>query len=130
MSELTCVDLNGKKLKPRELTFREVEQVLESLVNPETHLLELSNPDEPIPAEAVALSVGIETDDLYDLTPTQGKQLLEEVKKKNPFLAQTVETLASAAVAMMTTQDMEKVQEVVNKVSDQPSTTSEDLHAS
>ncbi len=104
MPEITKIELNGKQLIPRELTVREVEAVMESLGNENLHILESMCPDIPIPASAVATSVGVELEDLKDILPSQVPELFRQVKEKNSFLAQAVENLAGIASKMLADQ--------------------------
>ena len=88
------IELNGKQLVPRELTIREVETLLQNLEG-DVHPLEAICPEEPVPAIAAAMSVGVEVDELLDLVPSLVPELFRQVREKNPFLTQAVETLAA-----------------------------------
>lgn len=91
---------------------------MESLINSEMHPLEAMCPDEPIPAIAVALSIGQQLDiqknaaeeivkrldSLKDLLPSQVPELFKQVREKNSFLARAVENLAAAARQMQNQQ--------------------------
>ena len=98
MTNSQQVELDGKKLNPRELTFAEIEKVLESLATEEIHPLETICPEEPVPALAVALSTDLKLSDLINLTPSTATQLIKEVKESNPFLCQAVENLGAIAI--------------------------------
>lgn len=112
------IELNGKPIIPRELTVREVEFVMESLMDTAMHPLEAMCPDEPIPAVAVALSIGQpldsqtnssteiteRLDSLKDILPSQVPELFKQVREKNSFLAGAVENLAAAARQMQSHQ--------------------------
>lgn len=67
--------------------------VLESLHSKEIHTFELMFPNEPVPALGMAMAIGIDPDELLDLTHSQMVTLLEEVKKKNTLMVQLVEKL-------------------------------------
>lgn len=88
------IELNGKQLVPRELTIREIEILLSNLTA-DLHPLESMSPEEPVPAVAAAMSVGVEVDELLDLVPSLVPELFRQVRVKNPFLTQAVETLAA-----------------------------------
>lgn len=88
------IELKGKQLVPRELTIREIESLLDNLTG-DIHPLEAMFPEEPVPATAVAMSVGVEVDELLDLGPSLVGELFRQVRVKNPFLTQAVETLAA-----------------------------------
>ena len=89
--------LDGKELKPKELTVRQVMDVLEDLVGQDVHILESVCPDEPVPAVAASLSVGVDPDELTNLTPSEVKELFSRVKKQNPFLVDAMEKLITIA---------------------------------
>ncbi len=122
------IELNGKPILPRELTVREVEMVMESLQSEDMHPLETMCPDEPIPALAIAISIGpsladrqeldARLDSLKDLTPSQIPELFKQVREKNSFLARAVENLAAIARQM---QDRQPDQGPDSKTSDAPS---------
>jgi hypothetical protein len=95
--EQTTIELNGKKLIPRELTVREVEALIEGMPGKELHVLEDVAKDIPVPIEAVEMSVGETADNLRDLPATQVEELFRQVQIKNPYLARRVEALAELA---------------------------------
>jgi hypothetical protein len=94
---MMIIELNGRVLEPRELTMREIEKVLKALQAPEIHPLECEVQDEPISALAVSISTETPLDELLDLTPTQGKELMAQVRAKNPSLAREIERIGSLA---------------------------------
>lgn len=101
LSDPMKIELNGKELVPEELTVRQVDAIIASLLGDETHPLETMCLDEPIPVKAAALSVGVEIDALLDLKPSQVTELFKQVREANPFLAKAVEGLSSIAKNML-----------------------------
>ncbi len=96
-NERKIIMLKGKELRPRELTVRQVLDVLENLVGQDVHILESVCPDEPVPAIAAAISVGVDVEELTELTPTEVKELFGQVKKRNPFLVDAMGKLIAIA---------------------------------
>ena len=99
-SKHDAVELNGKKLIARELTVEQVADVMESLIDEETHIMEAMAPEIPISAKAVSLSVGVDLDELKGLLPSQVPALFRMVEVKNQFLAQTLDGLGKVAMAL------------------------------
>lgn len=95
--EKMTIELNGKKLIPRELTVREVEALIEGMPGNDLHVLEDVASSIPVPIEAVELCVGETADSLKDLPATQVEELFRQVQMKNPYLARRVEALAELA---------------------------------
>lgn len=120
MTNQNQAEINGNKLTPRELTFTEVDLVLNSLLEPKVHPIEMVCPEEPVAALAIALSCGVEIDELNELTPSAAKQLIGEVKQSNPFLCQAIENLAKIAM---------EAQKVQGQALTNESTTSEEQPA-
>lgn len=99
MQKLT---VNGKDLVARELTLQELERVLQSLVaDTVPHPLELECPDEPIPALALEVSVGVPLDELMELLPSQVPELFRMVREVNPSLARRMIGLAEIGRKIM-----------------------------
>lgn len=113
------IELKGKVLVAEELTVRQVDQVMASLVKEEIHPLEAMCSDEPIPAVAVALSVGVEVDDLSDLKPSQVVVLFKQVREANSFLAQAVEGLGTIAQKLLANEQNQTLEEGLKISEDQ-----------
>lgn len=93
METMEKIIVNGRPICARELTALEVQKALESKNIAEDHTFDLMFPDEPVSALGMAMSLDIEPNELFDLTPSQLAILIEEVKKKNPFWVMIMENL-------------------------------------
>lgn len=101
MQNEPAITLNGKTLSPRELTLRELERVLDNLKTGQPHPIETVIAEEPISALALAISVGVDPDELMELTPSQVKRLAGMVREQNPSLARAIEDLGALAARLL-----------------------------
>lgn len=91
-----------KNARARELTVREIREVLGGLERRDAiHTVELLFPD-GIPALAVSMSSGLSLEELDgDVAPSDLKNLIERVKDANPFFLNALNRLAETGRAMM-----------------------------
>jgi len=78
----------GSEVTARELTVKEIDQVLSDMedTKSEVHMVDLLFGDEPISAKAVSLSTGLELAAMVadGVTPSDVKKVIDQVKEVNP----------------------------------------------
>ncbi|MGD8388656.1 MAG: hypothetical protein PVG49_16035 [Desulfobacteraceae bacterium] len=96
-----------ENIEAKELTIRQIQEVLKGLEEGKTHDADLLFPDEPIPFHAVSLSAGIAIEKLEEeWTPSRLKGLIEEVRKANPFFSDMIKKFAEIGVAALAAKDL------------------------
>lgn len=87
MREANITKFNGKEITVRELNVREIREVLSSFDDARMpHMVEILF-ERPIPLLGVTLATGLDQEVLGgDVQPSEIAELLEVVRKLNPFL--------------------------------------------
>lgn len=94
------ISVGGRDVAARELTVKEVRQILDALDSAgEVSTVDLLFQDR-IPARAVALSTGLTLEELEgDFRPSEIDTIITAVGEANPIFARLVERLAGAVKA-------------------------------
>ncbi len=91
MRKSEIIKWNGKEVTCKELTAEDVRNLMDH--PPETTVLDALFLDR-IPVAAVRLSTGIETDEMWGMTPSALVPLWDAVEGLNPFFVQMLKHLA------------------------------------
>jgi hypothetical protein len=92
-------------IEAKELTVKQIREILKTLEEGKTHDADLLFPDESSPLLAVSLSFGVSIEDLEKETPSRLKVLFEEMRKANPIFADTMDRFAKVGREVLAAKD-------------------------
>jgi len=100
MKKTKSIEIDGKEYVCKELTPKQVQEVLDVVEKAEVNILDLLFP-EAVPCIAVQLSTGKSAKDLEKLPPSAYEVVLNAVEEVNPFFVALVTRMLKAAHAIL-----------------------------
>ena len=99
MGKAGALTVAGKEIVVKELTVKQVEEVVDACADGDVTTLDLLFND--IPSAAVVKSSGLSYEELQKMRPSEVRVIADEVKKVNPFFVSMFERLSAAAKEML-----------------------------